>query len=343
MKSIFWFFCAQAFGVSVPFTVVKAPISPLVVLSGQIEPKNSATVKIRWYSLLKKIAIDRNQEIRQGDLLAEVSLEYLDYRKKYFEGRLTFLRRALVDAISEEKIILEERKKLKTLASKGIVPESSVEKTEIRVVDGALKRMRAERDVRELVRQLDETMGQIKQANYFAPISGVVTEVLVNPKQVSGVVIAMPDAKLCRIDQPGRYIVSSVAMDAQVVHLVPGMKGYVVFEESGEKTTAEITEINQNAASLKNGGGLFDVRLEFERPGPILPRGYQVRVEIEIDKSVKPTIPWNAVRTNSSGYTVLKYIKDQGWNEVPVELGARSRHRVEVKLEPGEIVDAQLW
>lgn len=331
---------------SVPFTVEKSLLQPTVVLSATVEPKRSATVKIRWYSLLKNITMKINQEVTSGSLLAEVSLEYLDYRRKYFEGRMGFVKRALEDAVDEEKLIQKERIKLMGLSRRGIIPGSQAEASEVKVVDAALKRMRTERDVRELKRQLDETVGQIKEANYYAPISGVITEMLVNPEQISGVVIAMPDSKLCRIDQPGHYVAKAAALDTQVVHLVPGMKGTVIFEASGEVLPATVASISLNTASLKGDVRFFDVVLEFDRPGSILPRGYQVRLEVPYGQvDAVATIPWTALKATDRGYGVLQYTKDVGWAERSVEVGKRAQHRVEILsgVKAGDIVDAQLW
>ena len=329
---------------SVPFVVEKAVVSNDIVLSGTVEPKYSATVMVKWYSLLKNIAVDLNQSVREGDLLAATSLEYLDYQKRYLEGRIGFLKVAVKDAALEEKLTQQERQRLIGLAEKGIIAQSEVDRTEIQVVDGALKRMRTEKDLSDVQRELSETAEQIKKANFYAPISGVVTEILVSPKQVVGVVIAHRDTKLCRIDRPGVYIAKAIAADTQVVHLAPAMKAWIVFEGKNERQQAVIRQINQSAGNA-DGPPVFDVELEFERKGPIVPRGYHVRIEIPLDSRKVTSIPWNAVRTTAKGPAVLQYGKSTGWVERAVVLGARGRHRVEVisGLNPGDIVDARLW
>ncbi len=331
---------------SVPFTVELATVEPAVVLSGAVEPTRTATVKIRWYALLKKIAVALNQEVKEGDLIAEVSLEYLDFRKKYFEGRLGFVRSNLRDARVEEVEVKKGRQKLASLVEKGIVAATQLDRTEVKLVDVALKRMRAEKEVKDIERHLDETNTQIKGANYYAPIAGIVTEMMVNPRQVSGAVIAMPDAKLARIDQPGFYRATSVALDTQAVHLISGMTAWVHFEATGERIAGNISEIKQNVGLVKSGIVAFDVVVDFEKKGAILPRGYAVRIDVPLAEGKKMvSVPWNAIRFSKDGSEVLKYEKAIGWSQVKVELGIRGRHRVEIAkgLKVGDIVEAQLW
>ena len=331
---------------SVPYTVESAALRPTVQLSGSVEPKISGTVKIRWYALIKRLGVDINQTVKEGDLLAEVSLDYLDYRVKYFEGRLGFVKTAAIDAVKEEMLILEEKKKVKGLVQKGIVASQELDKLEVTTVDNALKRIRAEKEVKDLQKQIDETRSQMKEANYYAPIAGVVTEMMVNPRQVSGVVIAMPDSKLCRIDQPGTYRATAVALDTQAVHLVPGMKATVVFGGTGESIDGTVNEITQNMAALKNGLQLFDVQVDFKKLGPILPRGFAVRIEVPFGEIRNvATVPWSALHEDKDSLTITKYDKAAGWNEVPVSVGVRGRHRVEIieGLKVGDIINAELW
>ncbi|MBI1861280.1 MAG: HlyD family efflux transporter periplasmic adaptor subunit [Deltaproteobacteria bacterium] len=331
---------------AVPFTVETMRLSPTVELSGSVEPKVSSSVKIRWYALIKKLGVDLNQMVKEGDLIAEVSLDYLDYRMKYFEGRIGFAKAAAVDTIKEELLILKQKRKVKGLVAKGIVASQELDKLEVTTVDTALKRIRAEKEVKDLQKQIDETRTQMKDANYYAPIAGVVTEMMVNPRQISGVVIAMPDSKLCRIDQPGLYRATAVAMDTQAVHLVPGMRGTVIFEGTGERIEGNVSEITQNLTALKNGVQLFDVQFEFKKPGPILARGFAVRVEIPYGEAkAVATVPWSALRDGNDSLSVLKYDRATGWDEVPVKVGIRGRHRVEIVqgLKAGDIVSAELW
>lgn len=336
---------ALAGNFSVPFTVEPTKLVRKVELSARVEPKISASVKIRWYALIKKLGTVLNQTVKEGDLLAEVSLEYLDYRITYFASRMGFVKSAAADAAQEVALLAQHKQKVTGLVQKGIVAAQDLEKLEVQGVDAALKKIRADKEVANLRKQLDETNAQIKDANYYAPIGGVITEMMVNPKQVSGVVIAMPDVKLVRIDQPGVYRAMSVALDTQAVHLVPGMKGSVIFEATGEMINAAVTQITENTTASKNGVQLFDVQLEFSKPGPIIARGYAVRVEIPYgEERTVPAIPWNALRDTDSP-SVLKYEKANGWVEAKVRLGVRGRHRVEVVegLKVGDIVNADLW
>jgi RND family efflux transporter MFP subunit len=311
-----------------------------------VEPAVSETITVKWYSLIRKVAVETGSTVKQGDLIAETALDYLDFRKRYFLGKEKFAKKYLGEAREEERLVIAEQKRLQGLAAKGVLSVTEVDKVQVKVVDSVLRRMRAEKEIADIRTQLLDTQNQIQKANYFAPISGVVTEIIANPKQMMGSVIAMPEAKVARIDQPGRYIVKASALDTQVIHLKQGMTADVIFEGSGERISSKITNVTTSETAEKDNMRFFDVYFEFAREGRILPRGFMVRVEVPISEGKKlPTVPWNAVRTDGTRAFVLKHEKDYGWKEVEVEIGARGRHRVEIMkgLKAGDIVSATLW
>lgn len=328
-----------------PFRVEEGLFQEQVILSGQVGPLYSETVRVRWFALIRRIAVSLGQEVKKGDLLAEVEVKYLEFRNEYLISRKKFLEGRLAQAKIDAQYVLSQQNRLRNLASKDIISRAESENFEIKVIEAALRRSRAEKELRETQKSAEETAKQIRESNYFAPMDGVVTHLLIDPKQLMGSFMAMSDSKLARIDKQGTYRINAMALDTQVSKLRVGQSGMAVLEGSGEKVPCQVVSLTRSTAMAKEGMHFFEVALEFQRPGPMLPRGLLTRVELFVGPARKTLqVPWNALRITPEKTTV-SVAQTGEWVEREVLLGLHGRHRVEVLsgLKAGDVVVAELW
>ena len=279
-------------------------------------------------------------------MIAEVELKYMSSRVDYLKTRIKFLAGQLNQAERDEGDTNREHNRLRKLASKEIVNRSEVESDELKVLESRLARIKAEKELKDSREKLRETELQIRQANYYAPVDGVVTDLAVNPKQLLGAFAASKGQKLARIDQTGKYIVRCLALDTHVTYLKPELAARVVLEGGRETFAGKILQIVRSEVLNDEGLNLFEVSITFDRPGQILNRDLLARVEIPAGFSERgPTIPWNAVEINSKGSFVHVAESSLGWVERQVSLGVRGPHQVVVRsgLKVGEVVQAALW
>lgn len=328
-----------------PFRVEEGLFQEQVILSGQVEPLYSETVRVRWFALIRRIAVSLGQEVKKGDLLAEVEVKHLEFRNQHLISWEKFSEERLAQAKIDEQYVLSQRNRLRSLASKDIISRAESETFEITMIEAALRRSRAEKELREARKRAEETIRQIRESNYFAPMDGVVTHLLVDPKQLMGSFMAMSNSKLARIDKPGTYRINATALDIQVSKLRVGQSGTAVLEGSGEKVPCQVVSLTETAAMAKEGMHFFEVALEFQKPGPMLPRGLLTRVELFVGPVRKTLqVPWNALGITPVKTTV-SVAQTGEWVEREVLLGLHGRHRVEVLsgLKAGDVVVSELW
>lgn len=323
----------------------KGRIYERVSLSGLVEPLHSVSIPVRWYALVKKMPVQLGQTIQKGQLLAEVEMQYLQSNSAYLKARLDFYESQLSQAIANEKLARDQFQRQKGLATKQIVAQSTIEQFQMKLVEAQLHRSSVESAIREQRRASAQNEKQLRDANYYAPTDGVLTEMLVDPKQVVGSFIVMDGQTLARIDKPREYRIKAMATDTQVAHLTVGQVGSLIFEGVKEALPAKITEIRAAAYGAKEGLPLFEVVAVFEKAGPLINRGLLATIELAGDFSPSAvTVPWNAVHVTPT-YSYVTKINEDGTSEnMVVSLGVRGRHRVEVTgIKEGDELLAALW
>ena len=181
--------------------------------------------------------------------------------------------------------------------------------------------------------------------NYYAPSDGVVTQVLVNPKQVMGSINIATDTILAQIAKPGKYLVRVTALSSQLGNLRIGQKAILYIGESTQAFPCELTSISVSNKGSKEKLALFELSFLFEREGPMLNKGILATVAVSQAKGQSLVLPWNAVNLTPDSATVKVLEPETGWVERTITLGDRGRNRVQVKdgVKEGDIVLAELW
>ncbi|MBI4406201.1 MAG: efflux RND transporter periplasmic adaptor subunit [Deltaproteobacteria bacterium] len=347
MKTLFliWggfsLFCWAFDAPTLPLRVQLGPFAESIVLSGTIEPVRSHAVKVKWFSTIQKLFVNVGDKVHAGAPLAQVEVRYLEYRRDYYKSREKFLLGHIEQSRVDEKYVANRQKRMRELASKDLVSKADEEKFSLKALDAKLQRVRLEGELKSIRRYQAETEQQINEANYFSPMDGTVTELVVNPKQLMGSFLVMPDAILARIDQGTKYLVKAQGLDIQIVQLHAGQPATVWIEGFEKSLPGELGSIVR-----ANQDNVFEVTVLFEREGKILNRGLAARVEVSLP-SANPvlSVPWNALRSDGGRHFVSVADPNQGYIDREVKLGRRSAHRAEIisGLKEGEVIESVLW
>jgi multidrug efflux pump subunit AcrA (membrane-fusion protein) len=83
-------------------------------------------------------------------------------------------------------LLAARQKKLRDLASQNILSSNQLDETEAKALEVQMRRLKAEKAIRDGIKQVAEVKKQIQQANYYAPIDGIVSSLVVDPQQVMG-------------------------------------------------------------------------------------------------------------------------------------------------------------
>jgi HlyD family secretion protein len=216
----------------------------------------------------------------------------------------------------------------------------------VKLLNVQAKRASVERMIRDTLDTISVAEQKVKEANYYAPMGGIVSEVLINPKQISGSFEIKPGQIIARIDKPGRYKVKAHAIDTQAKKIMAGTKAVVSFESNNVQFEGNIASVQQSPLLQTDKLPVFNVGVVFDSNGATIPRGLLTRVVVVVTSKVNAiAVPWQAISVTPNGNFVTQLDLKKRKKLVPVELGIQGEDRVEVKdgLNEGDIVYTHVW
>jgi multidrug efflux pump subunit AcrA (membrane-fusion protein) len=347
----------------IPHHIKSCAIDDDLVVSAIVETQIYSELRTGWFSLIDKIMFAAGSIVKKGDLIASVDTKELNRTIGIYEGYQLIYGNQLKSLAKDIASKQERRKRLEGLAAKGIIPETDLDQLDKDILGRLTNREQVLRSMKNIVDQLEDLRKQVKSANFFSPIDGIVTKVIADPKSISGRIAAMNSALVARIDSPGRYIAKANFLDVQAKSVFEHMNAAVklpdgsiypgkvtlvspvaVQPESNQGGDQARSTPDQNSAPRASGSYL--VTVEFSRPGQILPPLLlaEVRV-IQAPVKVKQCVPWNALTVNDGTANLRLYSDKSGWISQNVELGRRGQYDVEIltPLPSEALVLLKLW
>lgn len=349
-------FCALTFseslwGVAVLVKARKKNIQPLLLLSATINPKRSETIKIGFNSILTSIKVKLGQRVQAGELIATSDTEYFTQEKEYLNERYQSVLQDQKQVQLDFENLKKRQRNLNALAAKDIIPRVQAENFQLNLLDMRKNIISVDESVKSLKELIEQIDKKIRESNYFSPISGIVSALIIDPRQFMGSLSADYDAVLAKIDEPFRFSAVIQALDTQVVKIKKGQKAQIQLEGTSQFFEGFVTEINSMADPKTQ---LFKVMLDFKKDGEPIPAGLTARVIFK-DGPTKTalTLPWNAVQvsgdmawvTPSSPQDRSVATNGTSGTKKPVKLGMRTADQVEILegIREGEWVEASLW
>lgn len=330
----------------VPLKTVLSSPAPTVTLVGAVEPTQTAVLTSGWMALLDQVKKSRGDYVKKGELIASVdggyvlaSLTFMQRLRSLGEVRFERARSAL--GIVEQAYARSE-----ALVAKGIMQPRVLEDIQLQVL-AATGDVTSEREnIANLDKEIAELKARLDSVNYYAPIDGVISDLLVSPDELVGKYMVQYGATLARIDRPGFYTIKCLALDTQVRQLTTGQRGQITLGSSAVPVPGAVKSIKP-VINKSDPRPFYEVAVDFEFPGPLLKTGTLASVEIARPVGQKPAIfvPRSAVKRVGAKTWVMALRDDGTWIKRPVKLGRRTRHQIEVQsgLAEGELIQAELW
>ena len=333
--------------------------------TANISSKIFQEVRSQFTVSITKFEVEKGQRVKKGQLLATSDPGYLEVMKSIYADYLQLYQHQLKAAENKFDLSAKRRGRIEALAKQGIISSLEVEEVDKQLLATSNERQRFVRFLEathSTVRQLDE---QIRGGNFFSGIDGVVTELIVDPKSLSGKLTVHSDTLIAKVEQPGRYRAEAYLMDSLVHNLSVGLKAEVVLPDRtvlagvvSSVATLPKSAHNDSLSSLgrrqtedHDGSQLtvnasqYKVLIDFEHPGPILPSGLHGSVRIITGKkNVTSCLPWNAIEVADGASHIRSFI-DNRWVRKAVTIGKTGRYEVEIQppLPPHTKVMAKLW
>ncbi len=315
-------------------------------MSGYVKPLKFSTIPVRWQGLVTRWPVKVGDSVKKGDLLAEVDMRYVKGEGNTLKAKLHLLEVQLLNANQEEKKAKEQLNRKRVLASQQVVALSAAEKEEVNFVEAQLRRVAVEKQIRQQKELISENEAALVESNYYAPTDGILSELIVDPRQVMGVVEIKYGQVLGRIDQEGDYLLKAYVVDTLAAKLKVKQRGILRFDGVSKEIPCHIENISNSDYGVKENLPLFEVSILFRKPPEIRQRTLLAKVEFIVNQKENAlSLPWNAIRLVEGKHTVVVRRKDGATSMQNVVLGIRGPNRVEIAsgLTEGDDVEIDLW
>lgn len=331
-------------------------------VAARIAANESFEARPTYMSLVDKFHVVKGQTVKKGQLIATSVTTSLEKMRSIYSDYVALYRAQVRIAENSRKVAETRRNRIQDLAKKGVMSTAELEQSENTVVSAKQSEERMLRGLQSMLENVKTYDDQIKQSNFYSAMDGVVTELIVDPKSLSGNLMVMPGTMIAKIEKPGRYRAEAQLFDNQIHGVRSGMAASVVLPDGSkidgkvtyvstlpvEAKTEQSSYMSYGSAEPQNKGGLtfYKAIVEFDRPGPILPPS--LLSEVNIVKSsykAKACLPWNAIQIADGKPSVRIFEDGKGWSQSPVVLGKQGRYQVELQspLAAEALVKSRLW
>lgn len=260
-------------------TAVQAPTSAdrdEVELNGVIHPSQVVEVSGGVLTgVLEEILVDRGDAVEQGQLLAVLDSRLDEANFKLAQARVDLVA-ALEASLAARDYFAEAYERSQSLFEQGVISSELRDRAEEEALL-AESRWRVEQESHTLWRmELARTEVALEMRRIVSPLSGVVTDRLVDPGEFVGQATLLAIAKL---DPLYVEVVAPASMYGSIrvganATVIPG-------EPVGGSYEAKVTVVDKVLDAASN---TFRVRLELPNPGNVLPAGLRARVRLLVGR-----------------------------------------------------------
>lgn len=238
--------------------------------SGQIEPLRVVEVKSRVAGELRRITVETGDEIRQGELIAEIDPRDVRNAFEQAEADVGVARAEVTTATTQ-------RKRVDSLAKAGVVSSQDLENAQLAETNARAQLLKAETNLR-LAR---EKTGDV---TIRAPITGTVIEKTVEQGQIiasaSGNVSG--GTTLIKMADLGSVQARALIDEVDIGRIAPGQPASVTVEAyPGRTFRGTVTKIEPQAVVEQNVT-MFPVLVRLENPERLLKTGMNAEVSVDI-------------------------------------------------------------
>lgn len=336
-------------------------ISTEVRAAAKFSPKLQSESRAKFYGSIEKFHVTKGQVVKKGQLLATTETSSAKDNRGIYLDYVSLYKAQLRIAENNLKVALDRLQRLEVLNKKGITPQAEVDAAEREVLLAKDAKESVNRGIESMEKTALEYTKQIDEANFYAEMDGVVSQLIVDPKSLLGMLNVTPGSLIATVSQSNFYRAEAQLLDIQINKLKEGMAAQVIFPDGstqdgkisflGQLPYRENKQGEQNPYSYggedkKGTVTTYVAYIDFQRPGSILPSGLTTEVRIKTgDVSAKTCLPWNAVEIDQGAAFVNTFSEDSGWTKSPVKLGVSGQYYVEVlsNLLPSVIVKSKLW
>lgn len=214
-------------------TLATGTLEDLVTAQGTLEPKDYVDVGSQASGQVKVLAAEVGDEVKKGDLIAEIDPEVFETRVAADEARLKTLQ---AQRSQQEAELLSARQKLKR--NQVLIKDNAISKevledaqTAVKVADAQLAALDAQ--IEEAVSTLEGDKASLSYTKIYSPMDGTVVSQSVRQGQTVNANQTTPT--IVQVANLDVMTVKAQVAEADIMKLTPDMYAYFKTLGSGER------------------------------------------------------------------------------------------------------------
>lgn len=260
-------------------TVVRGDVHDTVSAQGTLEPKDYVDVGAQVSGQLKRLYVDIGDEVKAGDLLADLDQQVYESVRKGDEARLNALTAQLEQQVAQTDYDRLQFDRALRLVKSGAVSQGDLEEKEkaLKVAEATIKSLQAQSA--EVQAALDKDNVNLGYTKIFAPIDGIISDRKAREGQTLNANQTTPT--IVQVANLGVMTVRAEIAEADVMRLKAGMD--VTFTAMGaeRKWKGTVRQILPTP-EVVNDVVLYNALIDVENPDRALMNGMSVQVSFKV-------------------------------------------------------------
>lgn len=237
-----------------------SPENSFVNASGKLTAQNTVNVSTRMMGYVTKLNAKVGQHVSAGQLLVSINSADLEAKKAQVDAQITQAKTGLASA-------QKDYDRFKTLFAQQSATQKELD-------DMTTRLEMAKAGVSAAQQMKNEVLAQFKYANIAAPISGVVSQKLIEVGD-----IATPGMPMLVIEEPSHLQATVLVAENAIANIKQGMMAKILVKSNGQHLSGKVVEISPSAAMT---GGQFVVKTSVEKGDAKVLSGMFVNVQFPI-------------------------------------------------------------
>jgi len=223
--------------------VKRGNLTVTVTATGELKPLNQVDVGTEISGTVQSVAVDFNDKVKAGQVLARLDTELLEAKLKQTRAAVDLARARVKEA---QATLLESRNKVervRDLNARGVASKENLDAAEAAYTRAEASLATAEAQMRQARAQLESDETNLKKAVILSPVSGIVLKRQIEPGQTVAASLQTP--VLFTLAENLNQMELHVAVDeADVGHVLEGQRAlFTVDAYPGETFPAIITQV----------------------------------------------------------------------------------------------------
>jgi macrolide-specific efflux system membrane fusion protein len=280
--------------------VMMGDVEDTVTALGTLQPLQFVDVGTQVSGQLRKIHVTFGQEVKQGDLLAELDPTLLESRKTATEAQLQNFQAQLIQRQAERALAQQQFERQKELLAANATSQDAFDTAESRIKVATAQMTALQAQIRQSEATLKGDTTNLSYTKIFAPMDGTVVNLIAKQGQTLNANQTAP--LILRVADLDTMTVYAQVSEADVPKLKIGMRAYFTTLGVSEKRRYGTLRQIVPTPEVVNNVVLYNCLFDVENPeGDLLPQmSAQVYFLVSEARNV-PVVSVSALRPASGG------------------------------------------